>query len=582
LAIIPLSGNLNNKTTYRLLVAVSIALLCSAHVSAQKKKELSNAEEVLLTRKYINADRERLLGNYQEAFQLYNECLDIDPTNDAVYFEIGNLYESQKSLEQAQKEFEKAAELDPENKWYKIALANALEAQEKFKEAAKVYQALRKQFPHNPDYILRHANALLYAGDSKEAIKALNEFESLAGVSPEGSLRKYKIYVSEGKYDEAAREMEHLIAAFPDDPQLYGFLADLYKAQGKMNKALEVYQKAIKADPNNPYIQLSLAEFYDRNNQQDTAFAYLERAYSNPELDIDTKIGVLVKMYGEAEHNPVVRSQALELSKRIVETHPNDAKSFSMYGDFLFLDKQWAAARTQYRKAMEIDPSKFAIWSQLLLLDSELNDPQAMLDDSKKAMELFPTQPSVYLFNGIANNQLKNYAAAAESLETGSQLVVGNPFLSSQMLASLGDAYHELGRNNASDSSYEAALSYDPENIYVLNNYSYFLSLRGEHLEKAAEMSAKTIERAPDNASYLDTYGWVLYKQGRYADAEKYLKRALDSGGGSSGEVLEHYGDTLFKLDRKEEAVEYWKKAKETGEASDLIDNKLASRSLND
>lgn len=561
---------------------MSLSLFSVLPAFAQKKKQLTNAEEILLTRKYINADRERILGNYQEAFQLYNECLAIDPANDAVYFEIGKLYAAQKNLSQAEKQFEKAAELDPANKWYKLELAQVLTQQEKFREASKVYLALRKQFPNNADYILRHADALVYAGETRDAIKTFNEFEAVAGITPDVSLRKYKLYISEGKYDDAALEMSRLIEAFPEDPQLYGFLADLYKAQGKMDKALEVYEQALKSDPNNAYIQLSLAEYYDRNNQPDTAFSYLKRAYSNPSLDIDTKIGVLVKMYAEAERNAKVRSQALELSKRIIETHPSEAKSFSMYGDYLFLDKQWEAARNQYRKAIELDPSKFAIWSQLLLLDSELNDTQAMLQDSEKAMELFPTQPSVYLFNGIANNQLKNHSAAVKSLGTGSQLVVGNVFLSAQMLASLGDAYHELGRDNSSDSAYEAALSYDPENLYVLNNYSYFLSLRGENLEKAEQMSAKTIARAPKNASYLDTYGWILYKSGRYAEAEKYLKTAIENGGESSGEVLEHYGDTLFKLDRREEAIEYWKKARDTGEASALIDEKIASGLLND
>ena len=216
------------------------------------------------------------------------------------------------------------------------------------------------------------------------------------------------------------------------------------------------------------------------------------------------------------------------------------------------------------------------------MLDSELNDPKAMLKDSKKAMSLFPAQPAVYLFNGIANNQLKDYDAAAKNLKTGASLVVGNDFLSAQILAGLGDAYHELGMHQSSDSSYKASLNYDATNLYVLNNYSYFLSLRKTDLEKAEEMSLKTVEAQPNNASYLDTYGWILFQLKKYSDAESYLKQSLKNGGDKSGEVLEHCGDVMFETGRPDEALGYWNRALETGEGSNGLEIKINSRNFVD
>lgn len=559
-----------------------LILLSPIFVLAQKKGELSNQQQVILTKKYIDADRQRILGNYQEAFELYTECILIDPENDAAHYEIGRLYQEQRQLAQAEAMFKKASKLDPENKWYLMNLSEVLAEQDKLKESAKVYESLRALEPKNPEHILMQANLLLYAGEPKKALKAYDDFEKIAGITKEVSLRKFRFFVGAGKYDDAANEMQRLIDVYPNDSQLYSNLADLYKAQGKIDKALEVYEKALEVDPNNPYIQLSLAEYYDRNSQQDESIDFLKKAYANSDLDIDTKVGVLLKMYNDAQKYEEVRNKAVDLCEILANTHPDEAKSYSVYGDFLYLDEQWDGARTQYRKAIDLDPSKFALWSQLLLLDSELDDDSAMLADSKAAMELFPAQPSVYLFNGIANNERKNYAEAAKSLRIGSQLVIGNAFLSSQMLASLGDAYHELDRPESSDSAYEASLGFDPNNLYVLNNYSYFLSLRGEKLERALEMSAQTVERAPNNASYLDTHGWVLFKLGRFEEAEGYLKKSLEKGGDTSGEVLEHYGDTIFKLGRADDALEYWQRAKETGDASESIDDKISSKSLND
>ncbi|MEZ4720872.1 MAG: tetratricopeptide repeat protein [Flavobacteriales bacterium] len=554
--------------------------MVSTAAFGQKKSKMSNEQQVAFTNTYINADKARLLGNPEEAYKLYQRCLELDPSADAVYYSLGKLQKDKNNLNGAKVQFEKALKLDPENKWYYQELAIVQADLQDFKSASKTYEKLLKKYPGNPEFILNYANFLLLAGDDKGAMKTYDEFEAIAGVDPEVSLRKYRYFASAGKYDLAAAELQKLIDAMPGDAQLYGYLADLYQAQGKTQKALEVYEQALGADPNNAYIQLSLAEYYERTGKNDTGFEYLQMAYANSGLDIDTKVGVLLRMHRQAERDPETRRRALILCNKLISAHPSEAKGFSIKGDFLFLDRQLDSARASYYQSIDRDPSKFAVWNQVMIIDSELEDPQAMLDDSKRALEMFPTQPGLYLFHGISNNQLEHYKEAAASLKTGLTFVVGNPLLSAQMLASLGDAYHELGHNKSSDSAYNASLSYDPESLYVLNNYSYFLSLRGEQLERAKEMSGKTIAKEPKSASYQDTYGWILFQLGQYEDAEKHLKTALENGGHRSGEVLEHYGDTLFKLGRVNEAVEHWVKAKALGDASEKIDSKISTQKL--
>jgi Tfp pilus assembly protein PilF len=124
------------------------------------------------------------------------------------------------------------------------------------------------------------------------------------------------------------------------------------------------------------------------------------------------------------------------------------------------------------------------------------------------------------------------------------------------------------------------ALVFDPSNAYVLNNYSYFLSLRGEKLDEAGKMAEQANILSPNTASYEDTYGWVLYKSGKYSDAKDWLGKALKDGGAEDGTVLEHYGDILFKLNDIDGAVQYWMKAKTKNVESDTIDKKIAERKL--
>ena len=121
-----------------------------------------------------------------------------------------------------------------------------------------------------------------------------------------------------------------------------------------------------------------------------------------------------------------------------------------------------------------------------------------------------------------------------------------------------------LGRKEEAFESYEKALQLNPQNLPVLNNYSYYLSLDKRDLDKAEMMSGITIKAEPMNPTYLDTYGWILFEQGSYIMAKIYLEKAVEySGENPSAEVLEHYGDLLIKTGEEEKAVQQRIRAKD-------------------
>ena len=139
----------------------------------------------------------------------------------------------------------------------------------------------------------------------------------------------------------------------------------------------------------------------------------------------------------------------------------------------------------------------------------------------------------------------------------------------------LGDSYHALNDFKSSDDFYEKALILNPKNIYVLNNYGYYLSLRSERLERAAELSLKANELEPNQSNYQDTYGWILYKQKKYEEAKEWLEKAVNGGGGGNGVILEHLGDIYFQLKKTDEAMLYWEKAKGKAGVTEFLDKKI-------
>ena len=113
----------------------------------------------------------------------------------------------------------------------------------------------------------------------------------------------------------------------------------------------------------------------------------------------------------------------------------------------------------------------------------------------------------------------------------------------------------------------------------LLNNYSYYLAVRGEKLEKADRMSKMAVDNDPENSSNIDTRAWVLYKMQRYDEALIWIKKAYELDD-KNAEIIEHYGDILFKLGEKKKALKLWKKAKEFGEGSEFLKKKIKEKKI--
>jgi tetratricopeptide (TPR) repeat protein len=223
--------------------------------------------------------------------------------------------------------------------------------------------------------------------------------------------------------------------------------------------------------------------------------------------------------------------------------------------------------------------SSYEAWQNLLFLDSQAGLSDSVIVHAEQALELFPNQAMIYYFNGIAYLRKKNYSEAAQTLEQAKKLSANNPNLLGEIDSMLGDAYNEMRENEKSDKAYEDALTLNTDNEYVLNNYSYYLSLRKANLEKAEKMSALLIKNHPDNPAYLDTHAWVLYQLGKYKEAKKVMERVFPLGKGNEI-YFEHYGDILYQLGDIDEAVEQWQKAKSLNGNNEVLNKKITNRKI--
>ncbi len=529
---------------------------------------------------FIDANKEKMVGNTDKSQNLFENCLKLDPKNGASMYELAQIYASKEKISDALRMAGMAVETEPQNQWYLYLYGQLLEQYRKYSEAAAVFSKLTKLYPQNTDFLYDLAECYIYSGKYNDALKIYNTIEQKIGISELISFQKQKILLHLNKTDNAIDEINKLIAKYPTETKYYTLLAEIYLANKQPDKALETYRKAQKINPDDPYIHIALYDYYRKTSDKTKSFEELKTTFENQYLDIDTKIQVLLTYYTVTESNPEFKTEAFELIQILKTAHPNNAKVFSMEGDFLYRDKKLKESEEAFRNVIKLDSSKYVIWEQLLRIEAELEDYNNLISDSKTAIGLYPEQPLPYMFLGMAESQQKSYESAIKHFRQCLNLVVDNKELEATLYSFLGDNYNLVKDDKSSDEAYENSLRINPDNAYVLNNYSYYLSLRGSSMDKAEKMAKRANELIPDNSSYLDTYAWVLYKLGRFDDAEIWQLKALEKDGGKSAVILEHYGDILFKMGKAEKALEYWNKAKNAGEGSELLKRKISEKKL--
>lgn len=578
-----------NKYFFAVLILLSpffISGCKSSEKTGEKEKRVSQKKQLEAIRSakfksfYFEGIKDKSLENYGEAMESFQKCLKMAPDHAATLYQAGIVSREAGNYEDALNYLSRAVENDGSNHWYMAEYGEILAKMRKFDEAAKVYSDLIEKKPNELRFYYNLGNTYIFSEELEKAIEVYEDLENKTGFNEDITKQRYKLQKKLGNDEKAEREVRRLIDHFPRNPEYRGMLAGIFRDRGEPEKAAEVFEKLKELDDDNPLIHLSLADFYDEAGKTDKAFKERETAFAYPELDIDNKVKILMNYYKASRPGDKLVDRSYRLLEIMEEVHDDDPKTYAIYGDFLMRDDRTKEAREKYRKSIALDSSRFMIWNRVLMINSELNDIEAMQTESAAAMDLFPAQPMPYLMNGLAHLQKENYSEAAMSLEQGKNLVVDNPAMQMQFYSSLGDAYYQNGKHGQAWLNYERALRIDPENDYVLNNYAYFLSLQKEQLDKARNMSKRTVKRNPNSPTYLDTYGWVLYQSGMYKEAKEHLERALQNGGDTQSEILEHYGDVMFQLNNTEKAVEYWEKAKNAGDASDDIDQKIQTRSL--
>ena len=579
---------MNKKNSIWLLVAVWTLVSCGTVKSTREKPSVALAQSSLTPeqqRKYdyffLEAMRLKEKKDYASAFGLLQHCLDIHPDAASALYEVSQYYMFLRQVPQGQEALEKAVANAPDNYWYSQGLASLYQQQNELDKAVTLLEQMVVRFPAKQDPLFNLLD--LYGRQEKydKVISTLNRLEKHMGKNEQLSMEKFRIYLQMKDDKKAFQEIESLVQEYPMDMRYQVILGDVYLQNGKKQEAYDVYQKVLAAEPDNPMAIFSMASYYKQTGQEELYQQQLDTLLLNKKVTPDTKVGVMRQMIVENEQADKDSTQIIALFDRIMKQEQDDPQIPMLYAQYLLSKNMESESVPVLEQVVDLDPTNNAARMMLIGAAVKKEDYKQIIKVCEPGIEATPDALEFYYYLAVAYNQAEKPDSvisickrALEHTTADSKKEIVSDFYSI-----LGDMYHTQKQMKEAYAAYDSALVYNPSNIGALNNYAYYLSVERRDLDKAEEMSYKTVKAEPNNATYLDTYAWILFEKGNYAEARIYIDNAMKSEGGDKSDVIvEHCGDIYYMTGDVDGALTYWKKALEMGSESKTLKQKIEKK----
>ncbi|MCD8292468.1 MAG: tetratricopeptide repeat protein [Prevotellaceae bacterium] len=529
---------------------------------------------------FLESVRLKLKEEYDAAFDMVRHCLAIDPGAASALYEVSQYYSALKQPDKAEAALEKAVAAEPDNYWYCQGLANLYQRQNEMDKAAALWEEMVSRFPDKLDPLYSLLDTYNRQEDYTQAIYTLNRLEEKTGKSEQLSMQKFRIYLQMDDDKGALNEIESLVAEYPKDLRYQVVLGDVYMQRGKTDEAYDIYRRVLDEEPDNELAMYSLSAYYQETGQDSLYRLQLDTLLLNKKVDATTKVEVMRRLIVQDEQGARDSTRVISLFDRILDEEPDDAALPMLYAQYLISKGMKEESAPVLQKVLDIEPDNATARVTLLSDAIGREDTTAVIRLCETGIETNPDMPEFYFYLAVAYNQEERDEEVITVCRKALDRTAANSKkeLVSDFYTIMADACHSLGRNEEAYLAYDSALVYYPSNISALNNYAYYLSLEHRDLDRAEEMSYKTVKAEPANATYLDTYAWILFEKGNYAEARLYIDEAMKNDGADSVDIVEHCGDIYYMSGDEEGAMEYWKKAQEMGSDSKTLKEKIQKK----
>ena len=508
---------------------------------------------------------QRQRGRHDAAFDLLSRCRELKPDASEVYFFQAQYFTEMKQQDSAQWCYRRAYELEPDDMTYMETLAQACIERNDYAAATEVVEKMYAADKSRQELLEMLYRLHIQQQDFDKAIETLERMEAIDGRSERLSLTKSQLYLRMDEKEKAVSEVEALANAHPNDVGYQVVYANMLLSVDRNEEAHDMLTAILRENPDNDRAQATLRSYYQIVGDSLAADSLTERILLNPTAPTDVKVYQLREIIAENEQaldgdsTKVLRLLDLMMAQETPD--PDIAELRAAYMDLKKMPRDTVAAA--FSKVLELAPDRASSRLHLVQMAWEDEDDQRIIDLCQPAREYNPEEMVFYYYQGMAYYRQQDVDNALETFRNGINVINedSSPLIVSDFYAILGDLLFQKHREREAFEAYDSCLQWKPDNVGCLNNYAYYLSLQGDRLDEAEQMSFKTIKAEPKNPTYLDTYAWILFMQQRYEEARIYIDQAIENDSTGNSVVTEHAGDIHFMTGDTEGALRLWQEA---------------------
>lgn len=557
---------MNRLSAFLTIFLTSLLISFAAH--AQRPESVQENLIVSAVQKYNE-------GNYEAARATLSNLLQNDSRNDAAWYYLALVSLAENDLVDAEDYLKLALEIDPRNFWYRYRLAGIYAVTSRHELTIDIYENLLKDFPKKSDLYFDLVELYSAQNEYDKALATLDEIQTVLGDSESIAVYRFNLLRRLNRVEDAYASLEEYNRKY-SSPYILSTLADYEISMYNDSTALAYYNEALDLVPDYSPALLGKAEVLRMNRQYDEYFNTLYRFVDGTDTPVPGKTDYLMAVIQRTDPK-FIRTFMPQLDTtmtKLLTVHPTDSSALHTAGAYYYSTGRLDRAKSCFEITARIYPESFSASASLVEFLMYAQMWQELSDEGRLAFERFPQEPAFLEMAGVGDYNLGDYEKVLQSCEMILDVAPSDSSRTLRSWSTMGDVYFLLGDKTKAYKAYEKALKINPDYVYVLNNYAYYLSLEKKSLKKAHKMSSRTIELEPDNATYLDTFGWILFLEGKSVEAKQIFKRAMLYGGKESAVILDHYAEVLYALKEYDMAFVYWNLARQrnNGDIPDLED----------
>ena len=408
---------------------------------------------------FYEALKQKGIENYDRAAEAFQKCIEIDNSVPVLYFELGKSYNKLKNFGAAEDAFKEAVDKDPDNEWFLDELYGFYVTHNEYNKAIKTVKQLVR---FHPDY--KEDLASLYVRTKKyaAALEIIDALDIEFGISVGRDVMRNRIYEATGRKKDQIKNLESRVEDNPEKESNYLALIFRYSDNNEKEKAFETAKELLKINPNSQLVHLALYKFYLDDNDAEKAIESMKIVIKSTEIKPEAKLKVLADFVKFVKKNPEYEADLIEATAMVSDT--NDSKTVIELGHYYLAKNNKEKALENFEAALKLEPNNFEVLRNIMLLYIDLKKFELVKEKGSDALEIYPSQPLLYLINGVALNELNAPKEALESLETGLDYIIEDTKMEADFYNQLSKAYTLLNNTTKAKTFSDKAKQLQPPN----------------------------------------------------------------------------------------------------------------------